>query len=223
MATRRRLVALAFLLLATVFCLALLRVREAYTGSHFFHFLQWNLFLAWVPLGVSAVAAVFAGSRSLAGRALFVASLALWMLFLPNAPYILTDFIHLRQWDRMPLWFDSLMIGAYGTTGLLLGLVSLLSVHGIVKRQAGPVVGWFFAAGSLTLAAFGTYLGRFGRFNSWDTLSRPGSIAAETWDRFRHPVTHVHAIEYTAVFGCFLLLAYLVLFAVGRKRIGLAF
>jgi uncharacterized membrane protein len=223
MATRPRLISLFFLLLATAFCLALLRIRESYTGSHFFHFLQWNLFLAWVPLGVASMAAIFSGSRSLPGRLLFVATLALWILFLPNAPYLLTDFIHLRQWDRMPLWFDSIMIGAYGTTGLLLGLVSLLTVHGIVGRQAGPVVGWLFAAGSLGLAAFGTYLGRFGRFNSWDTLYRPGSIAGETWDRFRHPMTHAHAIEYTALFACFLLAAYVVLFALGRKRIGLVF
>src|SRR5207245_983978 len=119
---------------------------------------------------------------------LLLISLSLWLLFLPNAPYLLTDFIHLRQWDRMALWFDAVMIGSFGATGLLLGLTSLLIVHAIVTRHLGHVFGWLFAASSLALSAFGIYLGRFGRFNSWDTLFRPGSLLEETWVRFRHPM-----------------------------------
>jgi uncharacterized membrane protein len=217
----RRVLIFTLLALATLTCTALLHFRQAYTESDHFHFLQWNLFLAWIPLICAGLALKTSTAKSPGARATMWPLVALWLLFLPNAPYLLTDFIHLRQWDSMPVWFDALLIGFYAGTGLLLGLLSLIMVHAIVARSFGRGSGWFFAVGSLGLAAFGTYLGRFGRFNSWDTLSRPSSLVDEIWSRLRHPIAHAHAIEFTLVFAVFLLGSYLVLLAVGRRRIGI--
>src|SRR5438874_5117216 len=107
---RKRLLVLGLLISASLACLALLRIREAYTTSHFFHFLQRNLFLAWVPLIWAEIAYKAAASRRLLARAAVPLLLCLWLLFLPNAPYLLTDFVHLRQWDRMALWFDVVLL-----------------------------------------------------------------------------------------------------------------
>jgi hypothetical protein len=128
--------ALAALSLAAV---GLLAVRIDRVGEPAFIFLTWNLFLAWIPFLLSlSIAAVHSrgGPRSL----LWVLG-AGWLLFLPNAPYILTDFIHLGKVGGAPLWFDSALIGTFAAAGLALGLGSLLVVHHVVEARAGRVVG----------------------------------------------------------------------------------
>src|SRR3954452_2347324 len=155
-------VALAVLSLAAA---GLLAVRLDRVGRPAFAFLGWNLVLAWIPFVLSlGMAAVHDrdGPRPL----LWVLG-AGWLLFLPNAPYILTDFIHLGRVGGAPLWFDAALIGTFAAAGLGLGLASLLVVHYVVEARAGRVVGWAVAVSSLELSAIGIYLGRFPRFNSW--------------------------------------------------------
>src|SRR5262249_12277330 len=98
----------------------------------------------------------------------------LWLLFLPNAPYILTDFVHLSPSSRAPLWFDGAMISAFSWTGILLGFVSLYLVHVVTRDKLGSRAAWLGVGGVLTLVSAGVCLGRFLRWNSWDLLVRPG-------------------------------------------------
>ncbi|HET9647445.1 MAG TPA: DUF1361 domain-containing protein, partial [Microlunatus sp.] len=147
----------------------LLAIRIDRVGERTFVFLTWNLFLAWIPF---ALALAVAGVHRIRGPRLLLWVLGTgWLLFLPNAPYILTDFIHLGAAGGAPLWFDAALIGAFAAAGLALGLASLLVVHHVVEARAGSVVGWLVAAGSLVLSAIGVYLGRFPRFNSWDVIT----------------------------------------------------
>ena len=146
-------IALAVLSLAAA---GLLVVRMDPVGELAFVFLRWNLFLAWIPFVLSlGVAAVHArgGPRPL----LWVLG-AGWLLFLPNAPYILTHFIHLGPVGGAPLWFSAALIGTFAATGLALGLASLLIVHQVVEARAGRLVGWVVAVSSLVLSAIGIYL-----------------------------------------------------------------
>ena len=164
----------------------LLAVRLDRAGQPAFVFLTWNLFLAWVPFVLSlGVAAVHGrgGPRPL----LWVLG-AGWLLFLPNAPYILTDFIHLGRAGGVPLWFDAALIGTFAATGLALGLASLLIVHHVVEARAGRVLGWTVAVSSLVLSAIGVYLGRFPRFNSWDVVTDPLSLVAVVLQRLADPL-----------------------------------
>jgi uncharacterized membrane protein len=168
----RRVLAIVGLLAASVLCVGLLGLRIRETGDGYYRFLVWNLFLAWIPLGL----AVVAYSRSRRGvDALTAALLVAWLLFFPNAPYLLTDFIHLAQ-GPAPLWYDALMLSAFAWTGLLLGFASLYLVQMILRRAAGAAVSWLGVLGSLVLASFGVYIGRFVRLNSWDVLLHPGRV-----------------------------------------------
>jgi uncharacterized membrane protein len=102
-------------------------------------------------------------------------------VFFPNAPYLLTDFVHLTQ-GPAPLWYDALMLSAFAWTGLLLGFASLYLVQLILRRAFGSAVSWLGVFGALGLASIGVYIGRFVRLNSWDALLHP-----------RHVVEVVHA------------------------------
>jgi uncharacterized membrane protein len=97
----RRALTIPALLAASALCVATVVLREHHTGNDFYRFLVWNLVLAWVPL-VLALAAYASASRG--ASAASVAFGLLWLLFFPNPPYLLTDFIHLRETPTTPLW-----------------------------------------------------------------------------------------------------------------------
>ena len=84
-------------------------------------FLVWNLILAWIPV-------FFAVWFATVGRRIWLVPLGLgWLAFLPNAPYLVTDLIHLGE--GVELWRHVLQYGFAAWTGILLGVVSMRLVH----------------------------------------------------------------------------------------------
>ena len=197
------------LLAASVLSLATLAVQVHHTHDHRYTFLVWNLFLAWVPLIAAAVA--FALARRRAGPVVMVLGLV-WLLFFPNAPYVLTDFIHLQGNGPSQLWFDALMLSSFAWTALMLGFTSLLLIHAIIGRHANAGLGWVVVVCALGLASFGVYLGRFARFNSWDVVTRPHHVlfVRQEIDSPLHDPKMVAAL---LVLTAFLLVGYLVVYA----------
>jgi uncharacterized membrane protein len=160
--------------LASVICLFMVAARMGYSGTSGYTNLVWNLFLAWIPFVLSYTAYILSWKRSSLYLIIPVTAF-LWLIFFPNALYILTDLQHLsRQSSAAPLWYDVIMLVWFSWTGLLLGIVSLYFMHEIIQRTFGRVVGWAFVLLVSGLSSFGVYLGRFGRFNSWDLLQSPG-------------------------------------------------
>lgn len=201
------------LLAASLISIGTLAVRVYEAHSVHYLFLIWNLFLAWVPL----VAAYFAFTlaRREAGARVWVA-VGAWLLFFPNAPYMLTDFVHL-SWDEgrrgpLPLWYDALMLASFAWTALMLGFVSLYLIHALVRRRANAAAGWAVIVGALGLASVGIYLGRFAHLNSWDAVTRPrlllGVLQHGTDNPFNLPTTIAGLLALTAS----LLVGYLVVY-----------
>jgi uncharacterized membrane protein len=207
--------ALVVLSLAAV---GLLAVRIDRVGKPAFVFLTWNLFLAWIPFVLSLCVAALHGRGG--PRLLLWVLGAGWLLFLPNAPYILTDFIHLGRVRGAPLWFDAALIGTFAAVGLALGLSSLLVVHRVVEARAGRVVGWAVAVSSLMLSAIGIYLGRFPRFNSWDVITDPHGLAPVVLQRLADPFGNTFLLRFGAVMSTLLLASYLVAWVLGRGLLG---
>jgi len=189
-----------------LWCASLLALRVERSGTPFYLFLCWNLFLAWIPWWAGQ--AFRASSRRGSSAARQLAWFALWLLFLPNAPYILTDLLHLAPRPPIPLWFDLALLLSYAGTGLLLGYASLLEVQAALEERFGQVTGWGIAAGSLFLSGFGIYLGRFRRWNSWQALTDPAGIFRDISDRLLDPTSHPHPVTVTLVFGGGLFLGY---------------
>jgi uncharacterized membrane protein len=133
---------------------------------------------------------------------------AFWLLFLPNAPYILTDLLHLTAKSPAPPWYDLALLLSCAGTGLLLGYLSLLDVHGIIARRFNPAIGWAAAVSSLVLSGFAIYLGRFLRWNSWDVMTRP-AIVFDIVDGLLHPGSHIRPLAVTLIFGIILAFGYI--------------
>ncbi|HEX6101015.1 MAG TPA: DUF1361 domain-containing protein [Thermoanaerobaculia bacterium] len=199
-------------LLAWCGVLLALRASRAHNTTYFF--LVWNLFLAAVPF---AAALLFERAKGLITGAI---TFVVWLVFLPNAPYILTDFIHLRPRPPVPLWFDVLLLLSAAGTGLLLGYGSVMIVQRVIERRRGTRTGWLVATVALFLSAFGIYLGRFVRFNSWEVVTDPMPLFADISYRLLNPAQHPRTFAVTALYGFALLLGYVALHVVSEDRAG---
>jgi uncharacterized membrane protein len=206
--SRRRLAALGALVLASALGVGLVVLRFAWTGELRYANLVWNLVLAWVPLVLALV--VYDRARRGARGLSLVVPAAIWLAFLPNAPYLLTDFMLLRDIHGMPVWFDVALLTTFAWTGLLLGFVSVYLVQRATGRLLGSAAGWSTAVAALGLSGLGIYLGRYLRWNSWDLLVQPGSVAGDVLEQLASP----RLVGMSLVMATFLVVAYAMLYAV---------
>ncbi len=206
----RRMLAIVALLAASALCVATVEIRTHETGDAYYRFLVWNLILAWVPL----VLAMGAYGRARRRVDLTVAVLLVpWLLFFPNAPYLLTDFIHLGE-GPAPLWYDALMLSAFAWTGLLLGFASLYLVQMILRRAFGTLVAWLGVVVALSLGSIGVYVGRFIRFNSWDALLHPIRVVEVVHEQLSE--VPVRTVEALLALVAFLLIGYVTVYSFTR-------
>jgi uncharacterized membrane protein len=202
----RRTFVVRLLVLGTIVSLGLVAVRVFQTGSSDAANLVWNLVLAWIPFVMAVL--VYDGYRRGASRAALLVGAALWLLFLPNAPYIVTDFKYLRVWEGAPKWFDLGLLSTAAGTGLALGFVSLYLMQTLVRRVRGPFDSWLFVIAALGLSSLGVYLGRFERWNSWDVFAQPLSLLTDIAEWLSDPLDHGRALAVMALFTAFLAIAY---------------
>ncbi|GAB2560979.1 DUF1361 domain-containing protein [Spirosoma aerophilum] len=192
------------LALLTGIGLSLVITRGLLTNNWwFFIMLTWNLFLAWFPLGVVLVLRDLRQS-GFNNRWLLMGGLATWLAFLPNAPYIITDLFHIQHISQPLLWFDTMSLFVFALTGLLIGLYSILLVHRMVRPFTGKGLAWLLLFGSQILSGFGIYLGRVGRWNSWDVLTNPSALTRAIAHAY-----HDHlSLKLTIAYGLVLFLMY---------------
>ncbi|MEM8582687.1 MAG: DUF1361 domain-containing protein [Bacteroidota bacterium] len=186
------------------FCLSLARVY--YTDSRTYLFLNWNLFLACIPWIFTSWLSI-KPKLSQSWLALLPVLVA-WLLFFPNAPYILTDLYHLKPRFGAPVWYDLILILSFAWTGLLFGFLSLLDLEQIFDFRLPRWSVILLIVGLLFLAAFGIYLGRYLRWNSWDILTQPTGLLADIGDRFANPKAHPRTWGVTIFMGFFLNMMY---------------
>ena len=204
---------IGLLFAASLVCAGLMVARFEYSHTYHYWFLLWNLVLAWVPFVFAAIAYSLASARRAVLTVLVVAAAVLWLAFFPNAPYILTDFLHLGSMgDIVPGWFDVLMLYWFAWTGLMLGIVSLYLMQEIVARGLGMRAGWVFVVLAAGIGSFGIYLGRFLRWNSWDIVRRPGPLADELLGRVTDRASQPRLLGFTLLFALLFLFIYVAVY-----------
>ncbi len=182
--------------------------RVVYSRTSNYSNLIPNLFLAWLPY----IFSLFAISTFLSHpkRWWYIAFfMLLWLVFFPNAPYMVTDFYHLEPRPPVPLWFDISLIAIFAFTGCFLAIASLRSIHLIIQRFTGRIVGWLFALCALGLGSLGVYLGRFSRFNSWDIFIHPKTVIQDISFNLLNPMDNLGFVGFTVMFTAILLVFYL--------------
>ena len=199
---------------ACAVCVGLVIARVAYSDSSRHTGLIWNLFLAWIPFILAYIAHAVSWQRIWLYLVIPFVSF-LWLIFFPNAPYMLTDLQDLaRTATDAPLWYDVIIVVWCSWTAMLLGVVSLYLMQDIVIRRFGRFLGWAFVFVISGLSSFGIYIGRFVRLNSWDILQTPTETAMNILGLVIDPSRRLAA--FTLLYTFFFLFVYLLLYSFGH-------
>lgn len=195
--------------LSLLFSVSMVLARVFYMGQSYFMFMLWNLFLAYIPFLLSSL---FIDRPMLIDKKLLFIPLALlWLVFIPNTFYMLTDLFHLNEPHAMPLWFDTLLIVSFSWNGLLLGIISVQQMESVMRIFLGKYTAPIFLYPVFFLNALGVFIGRFLRYNSWDVITDPLGLVKDIVLLVLHPFHFVSAWGMVAGFSTFLLLCYLFL------------
>ena len=144
----------------------------------------WNLFLAFIPLVISYYLFRPLAKRNLAWWVL----LTVFIAFLPNASYILTDSIHIIELSQKnyPLWAIIFILIPQYTLFIVVGfaayVISLINLDRYLINKVSNNKKYLVITNAIAhlLCVIGIYLGRFERFNSWDLLTKPGKVIVTT-------------------------------------------
>jgi uncharacterized membrane protein len=194
----------------TVALLAVMVVHRHYEPYYANGYLVWNLFLAWIPYICARTLWRIAHGRA-TPLVLLLPLLVTWLAFLPNAPYLVTDLEHAHHPHTWMILIELAMYSLVLVAGVLLGVAAVQPVHRLVAERYGSFASAAFPPVIAIAVAFGVYLGRVQRWNSWNLLERPGELLHHTWAVIGHPIDHPRAYAGIAAFGVAFLLSYLVL------------
>ena len=195
-----------WLLASSCFSFLLLIVRIIATNSFAYLFLPWNLFLAFVPYWITWW--MTRNVSIIENKVKLIIALAAWLLFIPNSFYIITDLFHLTRIQSAPQWFDLLLIFSFAWNGILCGIISLRRVEIITTLLRGKGFSVLLVFAVMWLNSFGIYIGRFLRYNSWDIISDPFSLAGEIADMIIHPLENGYAWGMTLCYAVFITFLY---------------
>jgi uncharacterized membrane protein len=224
-------------LLVTAMTLGLLACRLHYTGRAGHLSLIWDLFLGWLPI-VPALLAYRLAGRSV-GRVVLVCLLLIgWLAFFPNAPYLVTELIHLHEnfggsprpmpdWLKPlfsrtvlrdpPSWLEFLLLTSTAASGVLLTIASLRIVHRTVSYCLPAAAASLFVFVASCLAGLGVAIGRWDRFNSWDLGRRPLDVVARLEPRFLQPMQDPKLLMTAGVMGVLIVALYFAVTSLGEK------
>lgn len=166
-------------------------------------YLVWNLFLAWLPL-LFAIRLTRVLTDKLWSSWEALALSVVWLVFLPNSFYMISDFIHLQDVTRVNLLYDALMFASFIYSGVVVGFSSLYLVHVQLCRRLGQRTAALLMAATLLVCSFAIYFGRDLRWNSWDVLTNPAGLLFDLSDRLIHPAAY--PVMFMTVVSFFVLL-----------------
>jgi uncharacterized membrane protein len=173
--------------------------RMIYAHDLYYLFLIWNLFLAGVPLLISQILV----RQNSVNRLALAGILYIWLLFLPNAPYIVTDLVHLYQRSPVPFWYDMLLVLLSAINGLIMGFISIRQTEVVIKKHVRILNLNLFRVMVILAMSYGVYVGRYLRFNSWDAFIRPVEVA-----RGMLQSVHPGSVGFVITFGIINLILY---------------
>jgi len=182
---------LVILALFTAFCLSCLFIRNLAEGNTIYNFLLWNLFLAFLPLLMAWIIYLFVGKLN---KVIIIIASFLWLLFYPNAPYMISDLIHVDNKNAMVL-YDTLIIFSFSMLALFYGFYSVKIIHFCYRQITSKRIAHIVIVASILLSSAGIYLGRILRLNSWDLFTHPlqtiKTIFEHLWPINENPTTYI--------------------------------
>jgi len=190
-----------------VLCIILTILRVVLFDKYSLIFLLWNILLAIIPFFISSIILYFHKNKKLK-KWIFIILGIVWLLFLPNAPYIVTDLIHIGVVRAVPVIYDAILLFISALIGLLFGMYSVSQIEEVLLSKYSKKTTSILIFLSILLASFGMYLGRFLRFNSWDLLTNPLNSSIKFFTTLSSSSYHLESLVYVLLFFSFICISY---------------
>lgn len=168
-----------------------------------FDYLSWNLVLAWLPL-LFAIRLSYVLRRKLWSSWEALSWSVLWLLFVPNSFYMISDFIHLQDIGPANAVFNALLLCSFVYTGVALGFCSLYLVHAQLLKRMSRLEAASWATLVLFICSVAIYFGRDLRWSSWAVFTNPGGLLFDMFNRIGHLASYPSMIW--IILGFFVLL-----------------
>jgi uncharacterized membrane protein len=191
----------------TVADITLLIFRVLLTDSHRFSFIPWNLFLAWASFALTCILAQRVHNASWRSWQNIGLSI-LWLAFLPNTWYVLTDFIHVTATAEISQLYDVVMISLLVFIGFILGIAGLFMIHRELLKRLSLPASYAVIETVILISSFAIYIGRDLRWNTWDVIANPGGVLVNVSDSI-DPFGAPRAFNVTFLFFILISLIYL--------------
>ncbi len=195
---------LSLVTVALAFSIIILMLRIKLNTSFFYLFLVWNVFLAIIPFAIT----LYLNTKENLSPLKLGFGFLVWLAFLPNAPYIVTDLIHIRSGNDTFLWLDILVVLSFAMSGLLLFYYSIIDMQQLMTSRFKRIPITTLTLVIIFLCGFGVYLGRFLRYNSWEIISEPQMLISDILNILLSPFQNSEAWLFTLGFGTFLVVGY---------------
>lgn len=182
-----------YLIISSLIAITMLLLRVKLTHSIYLLFLLWNLFLATIPYSLSTI--IKTDFRLRRSNLKNLGIIIIWLLFIPNTFYLITDFVHLNPSNLYRYIFDFALLSSFTIAGFYFGILSINTIYKQIQFFYSNTISRIFLISISYLCAFGIYIGRVLRFNSWDIISNPFSLIKSILDSIFLLETVVFSIE----------------------------
>jgi len=167
-------------------CLGLLLAEATYNHAMLHSYLAWDLVLAWVPLVLASnIDRSLNRGQSWSGWQMLGLSV-IWLVFLPNSFYLVSDFVHLSELTPDQLLIGTVVLSAFAFAGVSLGIASLYLIHRQLRRRLATHETVVIVGLILFVSSIAIYVGRDLRWNSWDLLFNPFGLLFDLSERLLH-------------------------------------
>ena len=187
------------LLITNLVSVALFGLRLLGAENFRYWFMIWNLLLAWV----APMIAWWLISRLRKIAWLTWQNLALtvvWLGFLPNSFYMVSDLIHVQQTGEVSIIFDAVLFISFIFNGFIAGYLGTFLVHRELLKRLSVRRAWLVVGAIFALCGYAIYLGRVLRWNTWDALLQPAALLFDVSDNILNPLAHPQAFVVTVSF-----------------------
>ena len=182
-----------YLIISSLIAITMLLLRVKLTHSIYLLFLLWNLFLATIPYSLSTI--IKTDFRLRRSNLKNLGIIIIWLLFIPNTFYLITDFVHLNPSNLYRYIFDFALLSSFTIAGFYFGILSINTIYKQIQFFYSNTISRIFLISISYLCAFGIYIGRVLRFNSWDIISNPFFLIKSILDSIFLLETVVFSVE----------------------------
>lgn len=217
-------------ILFNIFAYALIKLRPIIYKNDLFKPMVWNMKLSITPIivlfsgGLLTLIFLYLGVvihpiLSWIAAIFFTISILIWLLFLPNSAYLITELnLTHREMDKyeVPIWYDIISVLTLSLSGVFNTILGITSIQVFYLIYFDPMSLTTKNTLSMNLTAvfiiiivsFGMYLGREIRFNSWDVL-HPIKFLKRLLAHFKKENEIKNLILFTLLHSLFLIMMYI--------------